>query len=261
MASLHDLQWVVAHNAYLQWNPDPGAFGADTLYRLGYRGFELDIWRRKSAAAPWQWSVSHTNGYRATDPTLGDYLVSLHADWVPSRGRDPVFLHLDIKDGDVPEGFAAGLDGYLRHHLEEIRIFTPRDLLGPDGRWQEWPDPASPALRDAIIVVLSGSDGPRTQYAGAGRGGVLGFPDFDPFRGPPRLIANTQYQGGFAGGGLGSWRCDQPSMLWRVYSEGAAAGAWRDEWARSGANMLALDFDGTDVRMHGQAFWANPLCG
>jgi hypothetical protein len=31
-------------------------------------------------------------------------------------------------------------------------------------------------------------------------------------------------------------------------------------WARSGANMLALDFDGTDVRRNGQAFWANPLC-
>lgn len=260
MASLHDLQWVTSHNSYLasERSNDP-AFDVDAFYDAGVRGLELDIWKKTGS---WSWSVNHTEGFRANCRVLDEYLHAISSAWTDDR--EPMFLHIDCKDSAVLTAFPDSLDDCLREHLGEERLFSPKHMIGADGQWQEWPAPDAPEITGRLVVVISGSEQLKAQYAGRGRAVALGFPDFDPYRTNmktgPRLIANTQYQDAYLGGQMGKWRCERKALLWRVYSEGKDASKWLKTWLPSGANMLALDFDGGDVKQNGSAFWPNPLC-
>ena len=250
MASLHDLQWAVSHNSYE--HPEP--FDPALLYDAGFRGFELDIWR---CPGEWQWCINHQDGWSGTSPTLVSHLATLGQALDDSR-TDPVFLHLDVKDKTVPAGFAAALDPVLDAALPN-RLFRPSDLRSGMGTWKEWPDPASAALQGRIIVVISGTEACKKNYAAAGVTEVAAFPDFNPYGGARRLVANTAYNDSYLGGLFGDWRCGQKSLLWRCYGEDHPVGQWLDRFKETGANMLAMNHDGTVIE-GGAGFWKNPSC-
>lgn len=251
MASLHDLQWAVSHNSYEHPEPfDPGL-----LYDAGFRGFELDIWK---CPGEWQWCINHQDGWSGTSPTLASHLDTLDQALDATRSA-PVFLHLDVKDKTVPAGFAAALDAVLDAALPG-RLFRPADLKAAGGSWDEWPDPQSGALRGRIIAVISGTEACKKSYASAGAAAVAAFPDFNPYGGVKRLVANTAYNESYRGGLFGDWRCEKPSLLWRIYGEDHPAGTWLSRFKETGANMLALNHDGSVIQ-GGAGFWPNPLCG